>query len=425
MPRITDILRSITGAAVVATALAGAATAGTITAGSPGAQPSGTLTSGTGCSSSCISSALVTPTASSASVEVTTTVATSTTVTVSRLDQQLGLAAGTQPRHVVVPAFQTTRTILFGGLEPDTGYRIVVSAKDEQGRIQARQGTFRTRAVKVAVDQPDLGLSAGVGCKADCIEHGTSRRHPTEVGRMDFDVRLSEPGRAQLELYRMNATGGLVLQRTIASSNGIETWAPSVTGLLAGTEYRARLQATDGAGRSRVEWGRFRTASARAIVTFHSVKVLADGEVGKGEISFDYFVEGASVGGKGFQKIGSGETVAAVARGTSRRTVTIVTPIDGHLNLDVAVFGAECDGSLMKNCTVEAGDHWNGAFGSETQTLARAAFDLRTLTAQAGTLPPGFGTGLPAGHDGYLVWQDTAHELKFRVHATVDFEVVA
>ena len=72
-----------------------------------------------------------------------------------------------------MPSFLKVRTVLFPDLEPDTAYRIVVSARDMAGKLQTRSGTFRTRAVKVAIDQPDLGLSAGLGCKADCIEKGT------------------------------------------------------------------------------------------------------------------------------------------------------------------------------------------------------------------------------------------------------------
>ena len=41
----------------------------------------------------------------------------------------------------------------------------------------------------------------------------------------------------------------------------------------------------------------------------------------------------------------------------------------------------------------------------------------------SGDLPPGYGTGLPAGHDAYAVFETTNHSLKFRVYATVDIQV--
>jgi hypothetical protein len=150
-----------TFAAAVVAALALCATA---TAGGP------TLSSGYGCGLACIESAIVTPTASSATVEVKTSVPASVTVKASKVDAQVGLAAGPAPRDIVLPAFQTIRTVLLPGLEPATTYRIVVSARDMQGRVYTRAGTFTTREVKVAVGQPDLGLSAGLGCKADCIQ---------------------------------------------------------------------------------------------------------------------------------------------------------------------------------------------------------------------------------------------------------------
>ena len=40
-----------------------------------------------------------------------------------------------------------------------------------------------------------------------------------------------------------------------------------------------------------------------------------------------------------------------------------------------------------------------------------------------GSLPPGYGTTLPAGHDAYAIFETTEHSLKFRVYATVDVEV--
>ena len=416
MTRIANIAKcfAVTAALVVA-AVAGtsSATAGT---------PVGGFAAGPGCSVSCITSAVVTQTASSASVKVTTSAPTSTTVSVRRLDAQLGLAAGPQPTDIVVLAFAMTRTVLFPGLAPETSYRISVTARDIAGRKETRTGTFKTLAVKVAVDLPDLDLSAGLGCKADCIERGTVKAHASAVGRVDFDVRLTEPGRIELKLYRGNGTGGLALQRTITTSNGVEKLNVASRGLVTGAKYTVRLKATDGRGQSRIEWGSFRTASARAIVIFHKLAVLADGEVGDGEIAFDYFVADLFVYGNGYHKRGSGDTVAAVASGTSRQTVTIATSIDGQTKLDVGVRGTECDAVLMKNCLFEP---WNAGYRGS----AGVAVSLPELLNPVGELPSGFGTGLPPGHDGYLIWEENgayaSENLRFHVYATVDFEVVA
>ena len=128
---------------LAASIVAALAVTGAATAGGP------RISAGAGCSVSCIQSAVVTPTASSASVEIMTTVPASVTVKVSKLDAQLGLATGPAPKDIVVPPFQTIRTVLFGGLQPETTYRIVVSARDIQGHVQTRSGTFTTLAVKV------------------------------------------------------------------------------------------------------------------------------------------------------------------------------------------------------------------------------------------------------------------------------------
>ena len=133
---------------------------------------------------------------------------------------------------------------------------------------------------------------------------GGAIAHATEVGRVDFDIRLTEAGRVQLDLYRSNGNGGLTLQRSIASSNGIKSFKPIAKGLLAGTKYSVRVKATDMAEPPRVEWGTFRTARAEAVVIFHKIDVISDGETGDGEIAFDYYAESASAGGNGFHKIG-------------------------------------------------------------------------------------------------------------------------
>ncbi len=155
---------ALTPRALVATTVGALALAGSATAGGP------TLIADTGCSTQCITKALVTSTASSAEVEVVTSVAASVTVSVTKLGTTPGgLASGATP-HLTVPPFLRTRTIFLPGLEPATTYRIVVSAKDVKGRIATRIGTFETRPVAVAVETPDLGLSAGLGCRAACIE---------------------------------------------------------------------------------------------------------------------------------------------------------------------------------------------------------------------------------------------------------------
>ena len=96
---------------------------------------------------------VVTPTASSATVAIKTDVPASITAIVSEQDVQLGLAStAPAPKQQMLPAFAISRTVVFPGLQPDTGYRIVVKARDQKGQTNTRVGTFRTRKVQVAVD---------------------------------------------------------------------------------------------------------------------------------------------------------------------------------------------------------------------------------------------------------------------------------
>ena len=206
MTRITRIAKAFAASVVAALALCAAATAG-----------GPTISAGYGCAVACIESALVTPTASSASVEVKTSVPASVTVTATRLDAELGLASGTAPKHVSVAPFLTNRAVILSGLEPETTYRIVVSAKDLQGRLQTRSGTFTTRKVKVAVDLPDVGLPAGLGCKADCIEKGTLTSDPDVPGRARLELVSSVPATFHVNLVVKTISGEVLDKRVLAT----------------------------------------------------------------------------------------------------------------------------------------------------------------------------------------------------------------
>ena len=187
--------------------------------------------------------------------------------------------------------------------------------------------------------------------------------------------------------------------------------------------------ATDANGNTHVEYGSFRTRSAQALVTFHKVTVISDSEHGgnAGEIMLEFGVSGDYAGGMGFQKIDSGETVAVRAHGTSRPGLLVGAPIDGRLSLDLEALAIECDGSLMKNCMVEAGAWPGGTYGyandDYTFVGVSATVDLRPAFLADGTLPAGYGSGLPAGHDAYVEWETTEHSLRYRVYATVDVRV--
>ncbi len=417
MTRTARTVLTTIGSLVAALALTAAATASS--------SPSPSLSAGAGCAITCIDSALVTTTASSASVEVRTSVPTSVTVAGSKLDAQLGLTTAPRPKHVSLPSFLKVRTVLFPDLEPDTAYRIVVSARDMAGKLQTRSGTFRTRAVKVAIDQPDLGLSAGLGCKADCIEKGTLTSDAAVPGRARLALRATEPVTFQVRVVAKDESGAV--HQLIHSTGSRKTrHEATIDGLLTGTRYTVTVKATDAQGRSREETGTFRTRSSQAVVTFHKITVISDSEKGadRGEIFFDFMAGGVLGAAMDFQKIGSGDTVAVKPSGTSRPGLAIRVPIDGRARIDLDVLGVECDGVLlMKNCVVEGGRWSTEQYAGDTYVATRTTFDVRKAFLPSGALPGNYGTGLPAGHDAYVVWETTEHSLKYRVYATVDVAV--
>jgi hypothetical protein len=395
------------GAAVVVAALAlcAAATAGTGPA----------ISAGAGCSISCIEAALVTPTASSASVEIRTSVRASVTVAVAEVGAPLGIAAGTPSGHVTVPPFVTLRTVLVPNLRPETTYRIVVSARDVQGHVEARSGTFTTRKVKLAVDLPDVGLSSGLGCKVDCLTRGTLTSDETVPGRARLVLESSVPATFQVLLIARRPDGSAFHQFGHSTGSRKTSHAVTLDGLLTGTRYAVTAKATDADGRTWTETGTFRTRSAVAVTTFHKLVVLEDGDkVGRGEIAFD--AAGELVRTFGFRRIGSGDTFVPTMSGTTRPGIWSTASIDGSAALHLEVAGVECDWQRLSRCPRESN------LGDRDAT-AETDVDLRAAFVSDDALPAGYGGDLPTGHDAYAVFQTTSGKVRFRVYATVDVRV--
>ena len=397
------------GAAAVVAALAVCVTA---TAGTGPA-----ISAGAGCSISCIEAALVTPTASSAGVEIRTSVRASVTVAVAEVGAPLGIAAGAPSGHVTVPPFVTLRTVLVPNLRPETTYRIVVSARDVLGHVETRSGTFTTRKVKFAVDLPDVGLSSGLGCKVDCLTRGTLTSDETVPGRARLVLESSVPATFQVLLIARLPDGSAFHQFGHSTGSRKTSHAVTLDGLLTGTRYAVTAKATDADGRTWTETGTFRTRSAVAVTTFHKLVVLEDGDkVGRGEIAFDFYAAGELVRTFGFRRIGSGDTFVPTMSGTTRPGVWSTASIDGSSALHVEVAGVECDWQRLSRCPRESN------LGDRDAT-AEADVDLRAAFVSDDALPAGYGGDLPAGHDAYVVFQTTSGKVRFRVYATVDVRV--
>lgn len=394
MTRFSHILLATT---VAALALCAASTAGTGPA----------ISAGLGCGVACIKSAIVTPTASSARVDVRTSVPASVTVKVTKADAQLGLTGGPAYKDVVVPPLAKIRTVLVPGLQPDTAYRIVVSARDFQGRIETRSGTFTTRKVKVSVDVPDLGLSSGLGCKVDCLERGTLTSDANVPGRARLELRSTVPATFQVLLVARRADGTTIHQVGHSTGSQKTTHAATLDRLLTGTRYTVTAKATDAQGRTWSEQGSFRTRSAVAVVTYEKLVVLDDGDsVGRGELAFSFKAGGVELASYDFRRLDSGDTFVPRMPGTSRPGIWTTLPIDGTHRLLLSIAAAECDWQRLSKCPIEVGG---------PPTHATADLDLREAFVA--------GDALPAEHDAYVVFEGSG-EFRLRAHATVDVRVV-
>ena len=117
----------------------------------PGIGGPGTIDSGLGCSKQCITKALVSqrqPDGTSARIDVRTSSTAHIQIDVSR-DKPVQLASGGLAQYDVVsrqwtPSPTKAWMPVVAGLDYGTKYYVVVRARDNQGRVSFRQGSFRT-----------------------------------------------------------------------------------------------------------------------------------------------------------------------------------------------------------------------------------------------------------------------------------------
>jgi hypothetical protein len=120
------------------------------------AKPGG-IASNVGCSAQCITKALVSqtkPDASRARVDVRTSTPAKIRIAVSR-DKPVQTAGGLAQYDVVsgqqTPGYVQAWAPLVGGLDYGTRYYVVVRAKDANGHVSIRQGSFRTVSATATV----------------------------------------------------------------------------------------------------------------------------------------------------------------------------------------------------------------------------------------------------------------------------------
>lgn len=117
----------------------------------PGVGGPGAIDSGLGCSQQCILKALVTqkqPDGMTARIDVRTSTTAHIQIDVSR-DKPVQVAGGGLAQYEVVsrqwtPAPTKEFAPTISGLDYGTKYYVVVRARDNQGRVSIRQGSFRT-----------------------------------------------------------------------------------------------------------------------------------------------------------------------------------------------------------------------------------------------------------------------------------------
>ena len=165
-----------------------------LAAGTASADGGPIISAGTGCAVQCITKAVVTPTSTTATVELETTVPARLTVSITK--QATGTTTGgltaqlTKTDHIW--AFARHPKASFDGLEPDTTYAIVVKATDLKQQTASQKGTFKTLPVKtqgpVGPEHARLRTRLRRGMHRDRPVHtGETRRLDREHRPSNFD----------------------------------------------------------------------------------------------------------------------------------------------------------------------------------------------------------------------------------------------
>lgn len=266
------------------------------------------------------------------------------------------------------------------------------------------------------------GYGSGLGCAVQCIKTGVTTSHGTSV---DLHVTTDTPAKlkAQISTAAPLPNGNNPPYFTFPKTQSDDTfrtdWTTAFGDLEPDTTYYIVVRATDASNHTAYQQGTFKTLERKVTVTFTKILVIGDGDkgAGKGEIAFEFFVNDQETGGLGQQKIASGETIL----------FSVYAHVDDAPKwLMIKVRGRECD-ATGGNCLVEAGDIFPTSGGGSYQDwdYAHASTFVNVDDPGVGALPPNYGTGLPAGHDGYLIFETTGYHLKFRVYGYFDVDYVA
>ena len=400
--RLATLLAS--AAALLAVAIPSAAAGEGPTEGAPG-----------GCALQCIEKALVTATASSAKLDIVTAVRARVTVTARRLAPN-GTVDG--PAITVYGRFLVkSRTMTLRNLQPKRTYAVNVAATDAAGHEATRNGKFTTRAPETTGLPTAGGFTSGAGCSSKCI----TKAVPLHIGPTAglFEIGTNAPAKVTV-ITSLAGTGSIVSMSS--SPTYTQSYRHTASPLQPGTRYDIRIRATDSKGRTEARQFAFTTVERMARVTFWKIQVLEDGDaVGQGELAFAYYLGTTHLQSDPYVRRNSGDVFDVRATGTSRAGLSGVIPANGPSpKLAIHVTAEECDALLLGNCTMEVVDPAGFPGGSDSFSVAGRAFGLGELLP-AGAVPPSHRPHMPEGHQRYLFFDTTQHNVKFRVYATVDF----
>jgi hypothetical protein len=375
------------GACVVAPSLATAA---------PAVPPGPAALASAGCGQSCVKSAQITPTVGTAQIAVQTYRATEIRVLVR------APSTGPRPGDVVFSATsagpQTSFAPTATGLRPDTTYAVTVTAKDAQGSVDRRDGTFHTLKAVPLIDTSQAGgvKSAGTGCATNCIVGSKATANLTAA---ELQVDTAVPAKLVVTAARTAPKATSAGPMFTAPEAKVQTglgmhWSGKVTKLKEHSKYYVVVRATDEQGRTIVRQGSFKTLTRNVQVRFTDINVTWDAEKGadRGEIAFVAAVDGEWLLSRGEDKIGSDSTVHFAGKGK-------VDVKDVPRQLEVRVQGFERDGGKL-NCFDGGGlGPFPGISGTASGQCGKSyTFDTAVGTIDLGTeavvkpaLPPGYG----------------------------------
>ena len=418
------------------------------TGGVAGGSGSQTVAAAGGCAVQCITKAWLTPNASSPNLhlEVKTTTPAKLDVYLSKSPTHhtpAGHPYFTAPRPKASSSgLETQWDTTLKALTPDTRYYIIVKAVDDQGGTSYREGDVKT--LKPVVDpQPQLADKGGPsGCATQCIK--MAKVSPVDTSaNLEVKTFVAAQMRVKVskEAPKQGSNGPLFLDFDAWADSGHEyrdSWNTALAPLEADTLYHIGLWATDEQGRTTYQQGTFRTRKSsppvhlhenKAVrITFHHVHVSNDAdngglEPGKGELSFDFFVEGEHRPEMHQERrdIKSGQTVDVHFDGTTRPAMHLLLE-QAPDTLDLRIFGEEKDSGFGKGgCVREAFSNPRppgaGRDGCFEWNNAEASVDLHNLGSALFACP---GLGI-AEEDACFFVRATGDDPRFEVLVSLEF----